>query len=90
MTLNLVISFWILMLCHFVPFKIGYEFDFVREANAMEKIRRFLYENNKKTPVLVPRVIRDMVGRYRMLQPVVMWSGLAKTDLDDYLVILIT
>jgi aarF domain-containing kinase len=55
-----------------VPFKIGYEFDFVREANAMEKIRRFLYENNKKTPVLVPRVIRAMVGRYRMLQPVVM------------------
>ncbi|KAE8688945.1 Kinase superfamily protein isoform 2 [Hibiscus syriacus] len=35
---------------------IGYEFDFPREANAMERIRRFLYENNKKTPVLVPRV----------------------------------
>ncbi|XP_059444199.1 uncharacterized protein LOC132176091 isoform X2 [Corylus avellana] len=43
--------------------QIGYEFDFVREANAMEKIRHFLYENNKKAPVLVPRVIRDMVGR---------------------------
>ncbi|KAE8663380.1 Kinase superfamily protein isoform 2 [Hibiscus syriacus] len=36
--------------------QIGYEFDFPREANAMERIRRFLYENNKKTPVLVPRV----------------------------------
>lgn len=43
--------------------QIGYEFDFIREANAMEKIRRFLYENNKKSPVLVPRVIRDMVSR---------------------------
>jgi acetyl esterase/lipase len=30
----------------------------------MEKIRRFLYKNNKKTHVLVPRVIRDMVDRY--------------------------
>lgn len=32
----------------------------------MERIRKFLYENNKKTPVLVPRVIRDMVTRYIM------------------------
>ncbi|WVZ09337.1 hypothetical protein V8G54_013867 [Vigna mungo] len=43
--------------------QIGYEFDFKREADAMERIRKFLYENNKKTPVLVPRVIRDMVTR---------------------------
>ncbi|XP_061366543.1 uncharacterized protein LOC133309755 [Gastrolobium bilobum] len=43
--------------------QIGYEFDFMREANAMERIRKFLYENNKRTPVLVPRVIRDMVTR---------------------------
>lgn len=43
--------------------QIGYEFDFMREANAMEKLRRFLYENNKKTPVLVPRVVRDLVTR---------------------------
>ncbi|KAG5039638.1 hypothetical protein JHK85_012114 [Glycine max] len=42
---------------------IGYEFDFTREANAMERIRKFLYESNKKTPVLVPRVIRNMVTR---------------------------
>lgn len=60
--------------------QIGYEFDFIREANAMEKIRRFLYENNKKTPVLVPRVIRDMVSRYVMLHPIFMWSGLANMD----------
>ncbi|CAA0806953.1 Protein kinase superfamily protein [Striga hermonthica] len=43
--------------------QIGYEFNFVREADAMEKIRRFLYENNKKAPVLVPRVIRNMFTR---------------------------
>ncbi|GMH01191.1 hypothetical protein Nepgr_003030 [Nepenthes gracilis] len=43
--------------------QIGYEFDFTREAVAMEKIRRFLYENNKKSPVLVPRVMQDMVTR---------------------------
>lgn len=44
-------------------FKIGYEFDFKREANAMEKIRHFLYENNKKSPVIVPRVLRDTVTK---------------------------
>jgi aarF domain-containing kinase len=43
--------------------QIGYEFDFKREANAMERIRCFLYENNKKSPVLVPRVLRDMVTK---------------------------
>ncbi|KAL2321717.1 hypothetical protein Fmac_026096 [Flemingia macrophylla] len=43
--------------------QIGYEFDFMREAGAMERIRKFLYQNNKRTPVLVPRVIRDMVTR---------------------------
>ncbi|OMO94629.1 hypothetical protein CCACVL1_05901 [Corchorus capsularis] len=43
--------------------QIGYEFDFSREANAMERIRRFLYENNKKSPVLVPRLIKDFVTR---------------------------
>lgn len=60
--------------------QIGYEFDFIREANAMEKIRHFLYENNKKSPVLVPRVIRDMVSRYIMPHPIFMWSGLANMD----------
>ncbi|XVF11606.1 hypothetical protein REPUB_Repub08aG0041600 [Reevesia pubescens] len=43
--------------------QIGYEFDFLREANAMERIRRFLHENNKKSPVLVPRVLKDLVTR---------------------------
>ncbi|XP_020882632.1 uncharacterized aarF domain-containing protein kinase 1 isoform X2 [Arabidopsis lyrata subsp. lyrata] len=43
--------------------QIGYEFDFKREASAMERIRCFLYENNKKSPVLVPRVLRDMVTK---------------------------
>ncbi|XP_057970414.1 uncharacterized protein LOC131159481 isoform X2 [Malania oleifera] len=43
--------------------QIGYEFDFMREAKAMERIQQFLYKNNKKSPVLVPRVIRDMVTR---------------------------
>ncbi|KAJ6672285.1 ABC1 FAMILY PROTEIN [Salix viminalis] len=43
--------------------QIGYEFDFTREANAMERIRQFLYENNKTSPVLVPRVLKDMVSR---------------------------
>lgn len=32
----------------------------------MQRIRKFLYENNKKSPVLVPRVIHDMVTRYIM------------------------
>ncbi|KAH0915654.1 hypothetical protein HID58_030100 [Brassica napus] len=43
--------------------QIGYEFDFKREANAMEKIRRFLYDNNWKSPVLVPRVLPQLVTR---------------------------
>ncbi|KAK6783947.1 hypothetical protein RDI58_017401 [Solanum bulbocastanum] len=43
--------------------KIGYEFNFLREADAMDRIRRFLYENNRKSPVMVPRVIRDIVTR---------------------------
>ncbi|KAF3436823.1 hypothetical protein FNV43_RR19576 [Rhamnella rubrinervis] len=43
--------------------QIGYEFDFLREANAMEKIRQFLYDNNKRPPVLVPRVVRPLVTR---------------------------
>ncbi|KAL3512599.1 hypothetical protein ACH5RR_025316 [Cinchona calisaya] len=43
--------------------QIGYEFDFIREADAMEKIRHFLYKNNKKSPVLVPRVVRNLVTR---------------------------
>lgn len=47
-----------------MPFKIGFEFDFAREADAMERIRHFLYKNNTKSPVLVPRLLPDMVTRY--------------------------
>ncbi|KAG9141678.1 hypothetical protein Leryth_019297 [Lithospermum erythrorhizon] len=43
--------------------QIGYEFDFMREADAMKRIRRFLYENNKKPLVFVPRVIQNMVTK---------------------------
>ncbi|MED6108564.1 hypothetical protein PIB30_025387 [Stylosanthes scabra] len=43
--------------------QIGYEFDFRREADSMQRIRKFLYENNKRSPILVPRVIRNMVTR---------------------------
>ncbi|KAL9228423.1 hypothetical protein vseg_004008 [Gypsophila vaccaria] len=43
--------------------QIAFEFDFPREAAAMDKIRRFLYENNKKSPVIVPRVMRDLISR---------------------------
>ncbi|XP_028082850.1 uncharacterized aarF domain-containing protein kinase 1-like isoform X1 [Camellia sinensis] len=43
--------------------QIGFEFDFKREADAMERIKRFMLENNKKAPVMVPRVMRDMVTR---------------------------
>ncbi|KAH8486768.1 hypothetical protein H0E87_025685 [Populus deltoides] len=47
--------------------QIGYEFDFKREANAMERIRQFLYENNKASPVIVPRVLKDMVSRRALM-----------------------
>ncbi|KAM0925639.1 hypothetical protein ACQ4PT_004068 [Festuca glaucescens] len=43
--------------------QICYEFDFVREARAMERIREFLHVTNKKPPVMVPRVIPGMISR---------------------------
>ncbi|XP_073004096.1 uncharacterized protein [Typha latifolia] len=43
--------------------QVGYEFDFLREAEAMERIRLIFNANNKKVPVLVPRVIPGMVTR---------------------------
>lgn len=57
-----------------MPFKIGFEFDFAREADAMERIRHFLYKNNTKSPVLVPRLLPDMVTRYSLLQNVLIFS----------------
>lgn len=44
--------------------KVGYEFDFLREAKAMERIRQSFCTNNKKSPVVVPRVMPGMVSRY--------------------------
>ncbi|PWA43989.1 protein kinase superfamily protein [Artemisia annua] len=41
----------------------GYEFDFTREADAMDRIRTFLSGSNIKTVVKVPRVIKDVVTR---------------------------
>ncbi|KAG1358899.1 putative aarF domain-containing protein kinase 1-like [Cocos nucifera] len=43
--------------------QVGYEFDFLQEAEAMERIRHSFHVNNKKVPVLVPHVIRDLVTR---------------------------
>ncbi|XP_074570087.1 uncharacterized protein LOC141826703 [Curcuma longa] len=43
--------------------QIAYEFDFLREAVAMERIKNFFSNNNKKPPVLVPRIIPGMVTR---------------------------
>lgn len=44
----------------------------------MERIRKFLYENNKRTPVVVPRLIRDLVTRYVTSQlPILMQLELA-------------
>ncbi|XWS37146.1 hypothetical protein CRYUN_Cryun19dG0018000 [Craigia yunnanensis] len=53
MDLNFIVLLDVVIYLSFVLFKIGYEFNFLREVNAMERIRCFLYENNKKTPVLV-------------------------------------
>ncbi|PON45616.1 Protein kinase [Parasponia andersonii] len=64
--------------------QIGYEFDFMREANAMEKIRRFLYENNKKTPVLVPRAVQDMVTRRVLVMEYI--DGIPILNLGDEIV----
>lgn len=48
--------------------QIGYEFNFLREADAMDRIRRFLYENNKKSPVMVPRVIQVVTRRVLVME----------------------
>ncbi|CAK7336636.1 unnamed protein product [Dovyalis caffra] len=61
--------------------KIGYEFDFKREANAMERIRQFLYENNKASPVLVPRVLKDMVSRRALVMEYI--DGIPILNLGD-------
>ncbi|XP_020590905.1 uncharacterized protein LOC110031832 [Phalaenopsis equestris] len=57
------IKFDLFSLTKEVEKQIQYEFDFRREAEAMERIRNFFGTNNRKTPVLVPRVINGMVTR---------------------------
>lgn len=61
--------------------QIGYEFDFMREANAMERIRQFLCKNNKKPLVLVPRVIPGLVSRKVLLMEYV--DGIPIMNLGD-------
>ncbi|XP_043706171.1 uncharacterized protein slr0889-like [Telopea speciosissima] len=61
--------------------QIGFEFDFLRESQAMEKIRSFLSVNNKKAPVLVPRVMRDMVTRRALVMEFV--DGIPILNLGD-------
>ncbi|KAL7139545.1 hypothetical protein ABFS83_09G059700 [Erythranthe nasuta] len=61
--------------------QIGYEFDFLREADAMEKIRRFLYANNKKSPVQVPRVIRNILTRRVLVMEYI--DGIPILKLED-------
>ncbi|KAJ0713137.1 putative ABC-type Cd(2+) transporter [Helianthus annuus] len=57
------IKFDLYSVCKEMEKQIVYEFDFTREADAMDRIRSFLSENNKKTVVKVPRVIKDLVSR---------------------------
>ncbi|KAG9446405.1 hypothetical protein H6P81_012533 [Aristolochia fimbriata] len=58
------IKFDLLSVTKEIEKQVGYEFDFVREAEAMGRIQQFLSANNKKgLPVLVPRVTPNLVTR---------------------------
>uniref|UniRef100_A0A6V7QWG7 Protein kinase domain-containing protein n=1 Tax=Ananas comosus var. bracteatus TaxID=296719 RepID=A0A6V7QWG7_ANACO len=57
------IKFDLFSLTKEVEKQVGYEFDFLREAKAMERIRQSFCTNNKKSPVVVPRVMPGMVSR---------------------------
>lgn len=57
------IKFDLFSLTKEVEKQIGYEFDFALEGQAMERIRQSVCANNKKVPVIVPRVINGMVTR---------------------------
>nr|GEX23830.1 protein kinase superfamily protein [Tanacetum cinerariifolium] len=57
------IKFDFFSVCKEMEKQIGYEFDFTREADAMDRIRTFLLKINRKTPVKVPRVIQNAVTR---------------------------
>lgn len=57
------IKFDLFSLTKEVEKQIGYEFDFALEGQAMDRIRQSVCANNKKVPVIVPRVINGMVTR---------------------------
>ncbi|CAH1419119.1 unnamed protein product [Lactuca virosa] len=57
------VKFDFFSVCKEMEKQIGYEFDFTREADAMDRIRAFLLSVNRKTPVKVPRVVRNAVTR---------------------------
>ncbi|KAG0497333.1 hypothetical protein HPP92_002024 [Vanilla planifolia] len=57
------IKFDLFSLTKEVEKQIGYEFDFRREAEAMERIRKFFIVNNRRPPVIVPCVLQGMVTR---------------------------
>ncbi|XP_068667368.1 uncharacterized protein [Aristolochia californica] len=61
---NTDIKFDLLSVTKEIEKQVGFEFDFLREAEAMERIQQFFSGNNKKgLPVLVPRVIPNLVTR---------------------------
>ncbi|XP_071731734.1 uncharacterized protein [Rutidosis leptorrhynchoides] len=57
------LNFDFVSVCKEMENQIGYEFDFTREADAMDRIRHFLSKNNKKPVVKVPRLIKSVVTR---------------------------
>ncbi|KAJ0950568.1 putative ABC-type Cd(2+) transporter [Helianthus annuus] len=57
------IKFDFFSVCKEMEKQIGYEFDFKREADAMDRIGTFLRKINRKAPVKVPRVIPNAVTR---------------------------
>ncbi|KAJ6803032.1 putative aarF domain-containing protein kinase 1-like [Iris pallida] len=61
--------------------QIGYEFDFLREAEAMEKLQQFFHVNNKKAPVLIPRVMQSMVSRKVLIMEFI--NGIPIIDLGN-------
>ncbi|KAI3512837.1 hypothetical protein L1887_20157 [Cichorium endivia] len=57
------VKFDFFSVCKEMEKQIGYEFDFTREADAMDRIRTFLHSVNRKSPVKVPRVVWNAVTR---------------------------
>ncbi|KAJ9568241.1 hypothetical protein OSB04_004207 [Centaurea solstitialis] len=78
------LKFDLFSVCKEMEKQIGYEFDFKREADAMERIRSFLSENNKKMVVKVPRVIRDVVTRRVLVMEYI--DGIPILNLKDEII----